>query len=73
LDCKATRQHSPLSRASLGPKDFPRDLHRKPADFIGDSFKIDLQYNAGTHWRAARRKNKRAMLAHVAASAFSMS
>jgi hypothetical protein len=51
LNCKATRQHSPLSRALLGPKNLTLNLNRKSADLIGNSFKIYLEYDARTHWR----------------------
>jgi hypothetical protein len=73
LNCKTTRQHSPLSRALLGPKDLALDFNRKPAYLIWYSLKVNLEHNARTYRRAARRKNKRAMLAHIAATAFSMS
>jgi hypothetical protein len=51
MNCKATRQHSPLSGALLGPKNLALDLNRKPANLIGNSFKIYLEYDTRTHWR----------------------
>jgi hypothetical protein len=37
LNCKATRQHSPLSGALLYAEDFTLHLDWKASDFIGDS------------------------------------
>jgi hypothetical protein len=73
LNRKTTRQHSPLSGALLNSKDFAFHFHGKPSDLIGNSFKINFEYDARTNRRAACRKYKRAMLAHVAAAAFSLS
>jgi hypothetical protein len=73
LNCKTTRQHSPLGGASLDSEDFALHFHRKPSDLIGNSFEINFDYDARTNWRAGCRKYKRAMLAHVAAAAFPLS
>jgi hypothetical protein len=73
LNGKATRQHSPFRRALLSPKNPTFDLNRQSANLVGNSFKIYIEDNTCTHRWAARRKNKRAMLAHVAAAAFSVS
>jgi hypothetical protein len=73
LNCKTTRQHSPLSGALLDSKDFTLHFHRKPSDLVGNSFEINFDYDTRTNWRAARRKNKRAVLADIAAAPFSLS
>jgi hypothetical protein len=72
LNGETTRQHSALSAALLGPENLTLDLNGKPANLIGNSFQVDLEYNPHTYRRAARRKNKSAMFAYVAASAFSL-
>jgi len=73
LNCETTSQHSPLSGALLDPKDFPRHFHRKPSYLVGNSFEINFDYDTRTNRRAACRKNKRAVLADVAAAPFSLS
>jgi hypothetical protein len=72
LDRKTTRQHSPLSRALLDPKDFTLHLNREASDFIGDSFQINFECQTRANRRTTRRKNKRAVLTHVTAAAFSL-
>jgi|HubBroStandDraft_5_1064220.scaffolds.fasta_scaffold220448_2 hypothetical protein len=73
LDCKTAREHSPFGGALLDSKDLTLNFHGKPSYLIGNSFEINLDYDIGTNWRAACRKYKRTMLAHVAAAAFSLS
>jgi hypothetical protein len=73
LNRKPTSQHSPLSRAPLHSKDFTSNFHRQPSDLIGNSFEINLEYDTRTNWRAVWRKNKRAVLADVAAATFFLS
>jgi hypothetical protein len=73
LNRKATRQHSPLGGALLYPKDFTLHLDRQASNFIGDSFQINFEYDTRSNRWAVRRKDKRAMLAYVAAAAFALS
>jgi hypothetical protein len=72
LNRKATRQHSPFSRALLDAKDLAIYLYRQGTDLIRNSFEINFEYNARTDWRTIGRKDKRAMLTDVTTAALSL-